>query len=176
VKCPFCGYDDSKVVDSRAVNDGVRRRRQCLNCDSRFTTYERIQSASFLVVKKDGRREDFSRDKLAAGIRKACAKRQVANEDIEQLVDEVEKELHQLGSIEVTGATIGAFVIERLRDLDRISYVRFASVYRAFADVESFKTEVDALVSGVGVVPAAQLSLIPAADLVVSGRRRTKSK
>jgi len=176
VKCPFCGYHDSRVVDSRAVNEGVRRRRQCLNCDSRFTTYERVQSNSFLVIKKDGRREGFSRDKLTTGIRMACAKRSVANQDIERLVDRVEEELHQLGRVEVSATTIGALVMQYLRELDRIAYVRFASVYREFADVERFKEEVDALVNGVGKIPAAQLPLISAAELVTSGKKGAKAK
>jgi len=174
MKCPFCEYQDSRVIDSRSVNEGVRRRRQCLHCGSRFTTYERVQSNSFLVVKKDGRREEFSRDKLVTGIRKACAKRPVADEDIERLVDKVEEELHQVGKVEVSSATVGALVMRYLRDLDRIAYIRFASVYRAFADVESFKEEVDALVQGLGKAPAAQLPLIATEGLVISAKKRTK--
>ncbi|RLC93749.1 MAG: transcriptional repressor NrdR [Chloroflexi bacterium] len=174
MKCPYCAHDDSRVIDSRSVNDGVRRRRQCVGCGARFTTYERVESNSFLVVKKDGRREEFSREKLATGIRKACAKRPVSNQDLEGLVDRVEEELHQLGRIEVPVSTIGALVMDHLRELDRIAYIRFASVYREFADVESFKDEVEALARGSGRVPAAQLPLIPTEQLVVPARGRAK--
>ena len=162
MKCPYCDYQDSKVVDSRSVDTGVRRRRQCLKCGSRFTTYERVQSSSFLVVKKDGRREEFSRDKLTTGIRKACIKRPISTETIERLVDEIEQELHQLGRVEVSGSVIGEMVMTRLMELDRIAYIRFASVYREFADIESFKQEVDALTLGMESRPRpAQLPLIP---------------
>ncbi len=159
--CPYCQYQDSKVVDSRSVSGGVRRRRQCLHCGSRFTTYERVQSNGFLVVKKDGRREEFSRDKLTAGIGKACAKRPVTDEEIGRLVGRIEEELHQLGRAEVSTSTIGGLVVGYLRELDRIAYIRFASVYREFADIESFKEEADALIQGHGTVSAAQLPLMP---------------
>lgn len=166
MNCPYCGYQDSKVIDSRGVNDGVRRRRQCLHCGSRFTTYERVHADSFLVVKKDGRREEFSRDKLTSGIRKACAKRPIANETIERLVDGIEEELHRLGRIEVPSPAIGELVIDRLRELDRIAYIRFASVYREFADLEDFREEVDALVQGQGIrPPPAQLPLLAGEEL-----------
>jgi len=144
MKCPFCGYADSKVIDSRNVNDAVRRRRQCLGCGSRFTTYERLHTTALLVIKKDGRREEFSREKLIAGIRKACAKRPVSQETIEQMVDDIEAQLHKLGKGEVATSIIGDMVMERLRRLDGIAYIRFASVYRAFADVEEVKQEADA--------------------------------
>jgi transcriptional repressor NrdR len=152
---------------------GVRRRRQCLHCGSRFTTYERIQSSSFLIVKKDGRREEFNRDKLATGIRKACIKRPISNETIERLVDGVEQELHQLGKIEIPSSIIGEMVIRRLMELDRIAYIRFASVYREFADIESFKQEVDALSPGNESSPhPAQLPLIPRGESTNLTRRR----
>ncbi len=143
MRCPFCGCENSRVIDSRNVNESVRRRRQCLGCGSRFTTYEWIQEGSLLVIKKDGRREDFSREKLTSGIRKACAKRPVSSEAIEQMVDEIESELHRLGRAEVPSRVIGDMVMERLRRLDGVAYVRFASVYRAFADVEELKREAD---------------------------------
>lgn len=175
MNCPYCQYKDSKVIDSRAINEGVRRRRQCLHCGSRFTTYERLQANSFLVVKKDGRREEFSRDKLTAGIRKACTKRPIADGDIEQLVDRIEEELHQLGRIEVPSATIGGLVMGHLRELDRIAYIRFASVYREFADVESFKQEIDALFQPQEPrISAAQLPLIPREEFLASARRVPK--
>ena len=144
MRCPYCGHDDSKVIDSRNVNEAVRRRRECLECGSRFNTYERPEKATMLVVKKDGRREEFNRDKLVSGIRKACTKRPVSRETIERLVDEVEAQLRKLGRGEVHSAVIGDMVMERLRRLDGIAYIRFASVYRAFADIEEVKREADA--------------------------------
>ncbi len=144
MRCPFCGAEDSRVIDSRNAGDGIRRRRQCLDCGSRFTTYERAHSTNLMVIKKDGRREEFSREKLLSGIRKACAKRPVSQETIEELVDEIEAQLHRLGKGEVATSTIGDVVMERLRHLDGIAYIRFASVYRAFADIEEIKREADA--------------------------------
>ncbi|MBE0415336.1 MAG: transcriptional repressor NrdR [Dehalococcoidia bacterium] len=144
MRCPYCGHNDSKVIDSRDVNEAVRRRRECLGCGSRFTTYERPQATALLVIKKDGRREEFSREKLIAGIRKACAKRPVSQETIEQTVDDIEAQLHKLGKGEVATSIIGDMVIERLRQLDGIAYIRFASVYRAFADIEEVREEADA--------------------------------
>src|SRR4030042_3957239 len=171
MKCPYCEYQDSKVIDSRGIDGGVRRRRQCLHCGSRFTTYERTQGNSFLVIKKEGRRKECSRDKLALGIHKACTKRPIANEAIERLVDRIEDELHQLGKVEVTSSTIGGLVMDYLRELDRIAYIRFASVYREFADVEHFKQEVDALVQEEEQNPAAQLPLIPRGEFIASTNR-----
>ncbi len=156
---------------------GVRRRRQCLHCGSRFTTYERVQANSFLVIKKDGRREEFSRDKLTTGIRKACTKRPIANETIERLVNNIEDELHQLGKIEVPSSTIGELVIKHLRELDRIAYIRFASVYREFADVEDLKQEVDALVQEQeSRVSLAQLPLMPVEDFPTSTKKQRAKK
>jgi transcriptional repressor NrdR len=175
MKCPYCGYQDSKVIDSRGINEGVRRRRQCLHCGSRFTTYERVQANGFLVMKKDGRREEFSREKLATGIRKACTKRPIANEAIEELVDKIEEELHQSGKAEVPSSTIGGLVMRYLKELDRIAYIRFASVYREFADVESFKQEVDALTqSAEPAVSAAQLPLLPQEGVLTSAKKPRK--
>lgn len=144
MRCPYCGHDDSKVIDSRDVNEAVRRRRECFECGSRFTTYERPQRTALLVTKKDGRREEFSREKLISGIRKACTKRSVSQETVEQMVDGIETYLHKSGKGEVESATIGDMVMERLRQLDGIAYIRFASVYRAFADIEEMKQEADA--------------------------------
>ena len=163
MKCPYCGSDDSKVIDSRDANDGVRRRRQCLDCSSRFTTYERVLPASLFVAKKDQRREEFSRDKLLTGIRKACEKRPLPAGAVDRLVDDIEAELYQLGRAEVASTTIGDMVMERLRSLDYIAYIRFASVYRDFADITDLKQEVDTLVSA-GVETGqdgGQLSLLP---------------
>jgi len=144
MRCPYCGYGDSKVIDSRNAGDGIRRRRQCFDCDSRFTTYERAQVTTPLVVKKDGRHEEFSREKLIAGIRKACTKRPVPQEAIEEWVDEIEARLHKSGKGEVNTSILGDMVMEGLRQLDGVAYIRFASVYRAFADIEELKQEADA--------------------------------
>ncbi len=142
--CPYCGHNDSKVIDSRDVSEAVRRRRECLECSARFTTYERLQTVSLLIIKKDGRREEFNREKLITGVRKACAKRPVSQETIEQMVDDIEDRLRKSGKAEVDASTIGDMVMERLRQLDGIAYIRFASVYRAFADVEEVREEADA--------------------------------
>lgn len=144
MKCPYCSYNDSKVIDSRNVNDTIRRRRECLQCDARFTTYERLQTASLMVIKKDGRHEEFSRDKMANGIKMACAKRPVSQETIEQMVDEIELQLRKSGSVEVLASIIGDIVMERLRQLDGIAYIRFASVYRNFTDIDEVRAEADA--------------------------------
>ncbi len=163
MKCPYCDSEDSRVIDSRDVSDGVRRRRQCLECSSRFTTYERILPGSLFVAKKDQRREDFKKDKLLAGIRKACEKRPLPAGAVDKLADDIEVELYQLGKAEVTSYTIGDMVMERLRELDNIAYIRFASVYRDFTDITDLKQEVDTLIgAGVEVIQAGdQLSLLP---------------
>ena len=175
MKCPYCGHSDSKVTDSRNANEGIRRRRQCLLCDRRFTTYERVQ-ADLSVIKKDGRREEFQREKLTAGVRKACTKRPVSEESIEKMADEIEAELQEMGKLEVTSATIGELVMERLRELDRVAYIRFASVYRQFADIETFREEVEALAQGrqLSPFPTAQLSLIPEEGLSDQEPKRIK--
>ena len=144
MKCPFCGLPDSRVLDSRPVSDGnaIRRRRECSGCGRRFTTYERVGDFSLAVVKKDGRREPFDRQKLLAGIVKACQKRPVSITQMEIIVDDIEKELRQGMEPEVRSHQIGAMVMERLRRLDEVAYVRFASVYREFRDAESFMQEV----------------------------------
>ena len=128
MNCPFCGHLDSKVIDSRDVNDGIRRRRQCLQCGQRFTTYERLQPASLFVIKKDRRREEFSREKLLSGIRKACEKRPLASGAVESLVDDIEAELFRMGRTEIPSAVIGDKVMAGLKKLDHIAFIRFASV------------------------------------------------
>jgi transcriptional repressor NrdR len=176
VNCPYCGYTDSKVIDSRDVNDGVRRRRQCLRCDSRFTTYERIERVSLFVIKKDGRREEFDREKLLMGVRKACDKRPLASGAVAELVDAIEAELYQSGKTEVASAVIGDLVMERLKSLDHIAYIRFASVYRQFQDITILKEAVDSL-AGHGLKPPAdQFPLFKQEELPVQaqGRRRVK--
>ena len=146
MNCPYCGFKDSKVTDSRNVGDGVRRRRECLKCNLRFTTYERVQASNLLIVKKDGIREEFDSDKLASGLRKACEKRPMPAGTIQKLIDEIEDELYRLGKSEVDSSVVGEMVMERLRNLDHIAYIRFASVYRQFADIGSLKEEVDTLI------------------------------
>jgi transcriptional repressor NrdR len=169
MKCPHCGYNDSKVLDSRDVDDGVRRRRQCLKCEGRFTTYERIQKSSLFVVKKDKRREAFDKGKLLNGIRKAFEKRPVAARVIEQLADDIEAELYKEGKQEVSSTVIGDMVMAKLKKIDHIAYIRFASVYREFADITRLKQEVDNLARSENKgVPSAQLPLLPESELVVA--------
>ena len=145
MKCPYCGQRASRVVDTREAGDGIRRRRECMACGQRFTTYERVHSAPVMVVKGDGRREPFDREKLLQGVRIACAKRPIPVEDIEHLADEVESYVRSLGKSEVSSQVVGEQVIARLRQLDDVAYVRFASVYRRFADVESLAQEIEDL-------------------------------
>jgi transcriptional repressor NrdR len=166
LNCPFCGYHDSKVIDSRDASDGVRRRRQCLQCDLRFTTYERLERSSLFVIKKDGRREDFKRDKLLRGIQIAFQKRPVPAGTPDTLTDLIENELYQLGKTEIPSATIGDVVMANLKKLDHIAYIRFASIYRDFEDITMLKEEVDNL-AGHAVTSADQLPLLPAEELPV---------
>ncbi|MBI3996926.1 MAG: transcriptional repressor NrdR [Candidatus Omnitrophica bacterium] len=149
MKCPFCGHQEDKVVDSRASSDGlaIRRRRECLGCAKRFTTYEHIEEQPLMVVKKDGRREPFDRHKLLAGLVKACEKRPVSMDDLEGLVDELERELSQQFEREVSSREIGERVMRRLHAIDPVAYVRFASVYREFKDVEQFMRELKDLLA-----------------------------
>ena len=158
--CPYCGYFDQKVIDSRDVDKGIRRRRQCLKCGARFTTYERMQSASLFVIKKDERREEFNRDKLLTGIRKACEKRPLASGTIEKVVDEIESELYRSGKVEVPSTVVGDMVMDKLRSLDHIAYIRFASVYREFQDITALKQAVDDLVAEPPTPPISQLPLL----------------
>jgi len=170
MKCPFCGYTDSKVTDSRDVNDTIRRRRECLGCRLRFTTHERIQTSNLVIIKKDKRREEYSREKLTTGIRKACEKRPLPTGAIEKLVDDVENELHSLGKVEIASSVVGEIVMEKLKQLDHIAYIRFASVYRDFADISSLKHEVDTLIAAKDV--ASQLPLLPREEISVPGKKK----
>jgi transcriptional repressor NrdR len=135
MNCPHCGYSDSKVLDSRDIDDGVRRRRQCLSCKGRFTTYERIQKSGLFVIKKDKRRELFDKGKLLTGIRKAFEKRPVPANVIDKVVNDIEAELYKQGKQEVPSTVIGDMVMASLKNIDHIAYIRFASVYREFADI-----------------------------------------
>lgn len=147
MRCPFCLHPDSKVLDSRQTEEGgsIRRRRECTACHRRFTTYERVDEMPFLVVKKDGRREPLSRAKILNGILRACEKRPISSETIEKAVDEVEREVRSRLDREVTSTYIGELVMDKLREIDDVAYVRFASVYRQFKDVDSFIAEVQQL-------------------------------
>jgi transcriptional repressor NrdR len=145
MRCPFCAKEDNKVIDTRESTDSIRRRRECLICGRRFTTYERIAHAGLMVIKQDGRREVFDRQKLMSGIIKACAKRPVSMEAIEAVVDKIEHELHALGKSEVDSRKIGQVLMEELRVLDDVAFVRFASVYRRFADLDSLAIEIQRL-------------------------------
>jgi len=148
MKCPYCSHLDSKVVDSRDTETGaIRRRRECLNCRKRFTTYERVETVPLLVVKKDGRREEFNRDKLVNGLLMASKKRDVDRAQIEQLVDDVENSLRSRGVAEIPSPAIGEEVMARLRDVDEIAYIRFASVYRQFRDVNDVRGVMEELLS-----------------------------
>ena len=161
MNCPFCGFVDSKVIDSRDVNEGIRRRRQCLSCNARFTTYERLQPASLFILKKDQRREEFNREKLLSGVRKACEKRPLPTGTVEKVVNEIEAELYNTGKTEVPSTLIGDLVMSKLKDLDYIAYIRFASVYREFADIRALKEAVDNLVVTQKTHLPGQLPLIP---------------
>jgi transcriptional repressor NrdR len=178
MNCPYCGYSEDKVIDSREAGEGIRRRRQCLKCGSRFTTYERLQPASLFVIKKDERREEFDRGKLLAGIRKACEKRPLPTGAVDKLVDDIEAELYQEGKAEIASVVIGDMVMERLKKLDHIAYIRFASVYREFTDITALKQEVDTLLSAADRSPSSQLPLLPTEELagVVKGHRASQKK
>lgn len=147
MRCPQCGTRDTRVVDSRDLDDGatIRRRRECGACASRFTTYERVEAARLVVVKRDGVRQEFDRDKLAAGLAKALTRRPVPSGAADRAADEIEAELRSAGVTEVPSSRIGALAMQQLRELDQIAYIRFASVYQSFDDLEALKREVDTL-------------------------------
>jgi transcriptional repressor NrdR len=143
VQCPYCDFQDTRVIDSRLSEgkDAIRRRRECISCEKRFTTYERREPLRLVVIKRDGTREPFERAKLRTGITKACAKRPVPEEEIEYMVDEIEAELRERRRHEVTSRRLGDMALVRLRRLDMVSYLRFASVYRQYTDVDQFRSE-----------------------------------
>lgn len=145
MKCPYCGGTESRVKDSRDIGDAVHRRRECEQCKGRFSTYERVEKSPLMVIKRDQRREAYDRHKLAVGIRKACEKRPLPAEQIENAVEEIEQELYQLGKQEIPGSVIGELVMEHLQHMDQIAYIRFASVYRSFRDVETMFEEIQKL-------------------------------
>jgi transcriptional repressor NrdR len=149
MRCPYCSASRDRVVDSRESRDGatIRRRRECLSCGRRFTSYEQIEDIAYMVVKNDGSREEFSRKKLLAGLLKACEKRPVPLKRLEAIVDEAENTLHEREERELSTRELGAFVMDRLRELDQVAYVRFASVYRKFEDIDAFMEELKNLLS-----------------------------
>lgn len=148
MRCPFCNFPDSKVVDSRPTDEStsIRRRRECLKCGKRFTTYETVERLPLMLVKRDGTRQPYSREKLLSGVMKACEKRPVPRQRLEQLVDKVEQKLFGTLETEVSSKTIGEIVMEELRGIDEVAYVRFASVYRQFKDINTFMEELNTLI------------------------------
>ena len=148
MKCPYCGSTESEVVETRASEDvdTIRRRRECLKCKKRFTTYERIENVNLVVIKKDGKREQFDRDKLKRGIIRSSEKTAVTAEDIERIVTEIERELRGADSVEIESKKIGQMVATRLKKIDKVAYIRFSSVFRRFVDVEDFQDEVKRLI------------------------------
>lgn len=148
MRCPFCGFLEDKVVDSRESKDGdsIRRRRECLECGRRFTSYERIDEIPYMVVKKDGRREVFERNKIMSGLLRACEKRPISANQLESIVDLVEKHVQEVPEREISTSEVGKIIMKRLKTLDKVAYVRFASVYLEFEDVSEFMTELKDLV------------------------------
>lgn len=142
MKCPYCNSNSDRVVDSRSVREGrgVRRRRECLDCGRRFTTYEFVEESQLLIIKRDGRREPFDRTKIIRGIQIACRKRPVSADEIESIANSIEAELLEGGSMEIGAEIVGEMVMERLKEVDQVAYVRFASVYRQFKDVDEFRS------------------------------------
>ena len=149
MKCPFCGEVDNKVIDSRLSKDAntTRRRRECIDCSRRFTTYERVEDAPIMIIKKDDRREVFSREKVRSGIQRACQKRNISMNAIEGFIEELERDLREIGEKEIPAAIVGEKVMTKLHDLDDVAYVRFASVYREFKDVNDFAEELKSLLT-----------------------------
>lgn len=149
MKCPFCGEIDNKVIDSRLSKDGsaIRRRRECVVCSRRFTTYEHIEEIPVMIIKKDGRREVFSREKVRTGLQKACEKRNISMHVIEEFLDELERDLRETGEKEIPSHIIGEKIMAKLNEMDGVAYVRFASVYREFKDVNDFVAELKSLLS-----------------------------
>jgi transcriptional repressor NrdR len=168
--CPFCGHEDSKVIDSRDSGDGIRRRRECLRCGLRYTTYERVQTRELLIIKRDGRREEFNRDKLWNSLTKACAKRPLPTGSVEKALQEIEAQLADTGRSEIPAKAVGEMVMDRLKSMDRVAYIRFASVYRDFQDPESFEQAVKDLRE------SEQLPLMEGMSPPPIGRRRGRRR
>ena len=149
MKCPFCGFDESKVVDSRSTDDNttIRRRRECANCSKRYTTYEKIEDIPILVIKRDSTRENFNKEKIVNGLIIACQKRPISRRQIEEIAEDIEKSISNKMLTEVETKLIGEMIMERLKDIDEVSYVRFASVYRQFKDINTFLEEIKNLMT-----------------------------
>jgi len=149
MKCPFCGEIENKVIDSRLSKDGgeIRRRRECLSCERRFTTYEHIEEIPIMIVKKDGRREEFRREKVRSGMQRACEKRNISMDQIEEFIDNMERDLRETGKKEIPSRRVGEMIMEALHKIDDVAYVRFASVYREFKDVNDFVSELKTLLT-----------------------------
>ncbi len=145
MECPYCSSKSSKVTDKRSSPQGVRRRRECLKCKKRFTTYEKIERGDLYVIKKDGRRERFDRNKLEAGVEKAFEKRPVSRDKIQQMINEIEEQIRKKGKKEINSSIIGDLVSKKIKRLDKVAYIRFASVYRDFEDIKDFKKELKGL-------------------------------
>lgn len=145
MQCPYCAESDTRVIETREAGDSLRRRRECLSCNQRFTTYERVEKQQLRIIKSDGSREFFNRDKLKEGLLLACEKRPVSHEAIEQAVTDIEKDLRGRGELEIPSREVGAVAMKYLRGLDEVAYIRFASVYKQFKDIDSFKQEIDEL-------------------------------
>lgn len=177
MRCPHCGAPDSKVTDSRDTGEEIRRRRECIHCGVRFTTYERVQHAALMVVKRDGRREEFNREKLLRSIQIACVKRPLPTGTLEKLVDEIESDLQRLGRAEVPVAVIGDAAMARLREIDPVAYVRYASVYKDFNTLDGFVREIQSYETDSGEATArptaSQLTLMPD-EFAIPPRPRAK--
>ena len=176
MRCPYCNNSDTRVTDSRNVETGIRRRRECTMCGLRVTTYERVQTRVVMLVKRDGRREEFHRDKLWASVTKACAKRPLQMGSIDKLVQDIEATLVDSGRAEMPSETIGEMVMERLKKLDRVAYIRYASVYRDFKDIETFKEEIESLLEPPQTADdvSSQLSFLE--EQVLPARRRRRGR
>ena len=149
MKCPYCNSEDTKVIDKRASDDkSFRRRRECEKCNKRFTTYERVEIVPLTIIKRDGSRESFDRNKIRIGIMKSCEKRPINQEKIEKVVDEIENELLNMDKTDIKSRTVGNLIIDKLKDLDEVAYIRFASVYKKFKDIGSFEKELKELKKG----------------------------
>ncbi|MFH1505366.1 MAG: transcriptional regulator NrdR [archaeon] len=148
MKCPYCNHQESKVIDKRETGDNeeiTRRRRECLHCGKRFTTHEKVESFNLVVIKKSGNRQSFDRDKISKGMYKACEKRPISHEQIDQVVNEIEAEIRNKDTTEIPSKMIGEIIMKKLRRLDKVAYIRFASVYKDFEDVDTFKEEIEKL-------------------------------
>ena len=175
--CPFCNDKDSKVIDSRDAAEGTRRRRECFRCGLRYTTYESAQAVSVLVVKNDDRREEFDRDKLWSSMAMACAKRPIQLGAIDKIADDIEAQIVDTGKTEVRAKSIGELVMDKLKRLDWVAYIRFTSVFRDFRDLESFKQEIDSLLDPVEEVSAGnQLSFLEDQSEEINPRRKIRAK